>query len=141
MKLSNSQTNHTTTEQELFSIVDTLKELRDIQLIQRIKVFTYRKNIVHAWELKTSQRVVRWRLFLEEYGPENEGIKWPENTVAAVVSRFPIQHYHSCLYMIICIHRDVWAIFSTRFVTLLYCVATILGLTINKYMLMVKTLY
>ena len=90
-KLSNAQRNYTTTEQELLSIVETLKEFRNILLGQRIKVFTDHKNLVHESELKTSQRVMRWRLLLEEYGPEIEYIKGPKNVVADALSRLPKQ--------------------------------------------------
>ena len=82
---------YTTTEQELLSIVETLKEFRNILLGQRIKVFTDHKNLVHESELKTSQRVMRWRLLLEEYGPEIEYIKGPKNVVADALSRPPKQ--------------------------------------------------
>ena len=58
---------------------------------QRIKVFTDHKNLVHESELKTSQRVMRWRLLLEEYGPEIEYIKGPKNVVADALSRLPKQ--------------------------------------------------
>ena len=63
------------------TIVETLKEFRSILLGKRIKVFTDHKNLVHESELKTSQRVMRWRLLLEEYGPEIEYIKGPKNAV------------------------------------------------------------
>ena len=90
-KLSSAQRNYTTTEQELLSIVETLKEFRNILLGQRIKVFTDHKNLVHESELKTSQRVMRWRLLLEEYGPEIVYIKGPKNVVADALSRLPKQ--------------------------------------------------
>ena len=48
-------------------------------------------NLVYESELKTSQRVMRWRLLLEEYGPEIEYIKGPKNVVADALSRLPKQ--------------------------------------------------
>ena len=91
-KLSSAQRKYTATEQELFSIVKTLKEFRNILLGRKIKVFTDYKNLVHESELKTSQRVMRWRLLLEEYGPEIAYIKGPKNNVVAdALSRLPKQ--------------------------------------------------
>ena len=90
-KLSGAQRNYTTTEQELLSIVETVKDFRNILLGQRIKVFTDYKNLVHESELKMSQRVMRWGLLLEENGPEIEYIKGPKNVVADALSRLPKQ--------------------------------------------------
>ena len=90
-KLNSAQRNYTTTEQELLSIVETLKEFRNILLGQKIKVFTDHKNLVHESEMKTSQRVMRWRLLLEEYGPEIVYIKGKANVVADALSRLPKQ--------------------------------------------------
>ena len=39
-KLNSAQVNYTTTEREVLSIVKTLKEIRNILLGQRIKVYT-----------------------------------------------------------------------------------------------------
>ena len=71
--------------------IKKIKEFRNILLGQRIKVFTDHKNLVHESELKTSQRVMRWRLLLEGYGPEIEYIKGPKNVVADALSRLPKQ--------------------------------------------------
>ena len=60
---------------------------------QRIKVFIDHKNLVHELKLKTSQRVMRWRLLLEKYGPEIEYIKDPKNVVADALSRLPKQSF------------------------------------------------
>ena len=90
-KLSSAQRNYTTTEQELLSIVETLKELRNILLGQKFTVFTDHKNLVHKSELKSSQRVMRWRLLLEEYGPKIVYIKGHKNVVADALSRLPKQ--------------------------------------------------
>ena len=54
---------------------------------QHIKVFTDHKNLTHKALELTSDRVYRWRLLLEEYGPENVYIKGVDNTVAGDLSR------------------------------------------------------
>ena len=66
-KLRNAYRNYVTTEQELLSTADILKEFRNILLRQSIKFFKDNKNPVHESELKTSQRLMRWKLLLEEY--------------------------------------------------------------------------
>ena len=90
-KLSSAQRKYTTTEQELLSIVETLREFRNILSGQIIKVHRDHKNLVHESELKTSQIVMRWRLLLEEFGPERVYSKGPKNVVADALSRLPKQ--------------------------------------------------
>ena len=53
------------TERELLSIVETLKELRNILLGQQIKVYTDHKNF--TYKSHNTERVMRWRLILEEF--------------------------------------------------------------------------
>jgi hypothetical protein len=48
IKLSSSQTHYTTGEQELLSIVDTLKEFRNILLFQQVIVHTDHFNILYG---------------------------------------------------------------------------------------------
>ncbi|MFM8622685.1 MAG: RNase H-like domain-containing protein, partial [Holophagaceae bacterium] len=86
-KLNDAQTRYTTTERELLSIVETLKEFRNILLGQQIVVFTDHRNLIYN-DLQTD-RVLRWRLLLEEYGVEIKYIKGVTNVVADVLSRYP----------------------------------------------------
>ena len=81
----------TTTEKELLSIVETLKEFRNILLGQKIKIYTDHKSFVHESEIKTSQHVMCRRLLLEKYGPEIVYIKGKPNIVADALSRLPRQ--------------------------------------------------
>ena len=52
---------------------------------------TDHKNLVHESELKTSQRVMSWRLLLKKFGLEIVYIKGPKNVVADALSRLPKQ--------------------------------------------------
>ncbi len=87
-KLNPAQTRYTTTERELLSIVETLKEYRTILLGHEIEVFTDHKNLVHKHF--NTERVMRWRLLLEEFGPKLTHIKGPNNVVADALSRMEI---------------------------------------------------
>jgi len=66
-KLNPAQTRYTTTERKLLSIVETLKEYRNMLLGQQIEVFTDHKNLVYKHF--NTERVMRCRLLLEEFGP------------------------------------------------------------------------
>src|SRR5687767_6344003 len=64
-KLNPAQTRYTTTERELLSVVEVFKEFRSILLGQQIHVHTGHENL--AYKKFNSDRVMRWRLYLEEY--------------------------------------------------------------------------
>jgi hypothetical protein len=83
-KLKPEQTRYTTTERELLSIVETLKEFRNMLLGQKIVVHTDHKNL--TCKNFNTERVLRWRLILEEYGPELRYIKGEHNIVADALS-------------------------------------------------------
>ena len=71
--MNNAQQNYTTTEKELLSIVETLKEFRNILLGHQITVYTDHKNL--TYKNFNIERVMRWRLILEEFGHELKYIK------------------------------------------------------------------
>ena len=88
-KLQPAQTRYTVTELELLSIVETLKEFRNILLGQRIKVHTDHENL--TYKTFNSDRVMRWRLYIEEYSPDLQYIKGTHNIVADALSRLDIE--------------------------------------------------
>ena len=84
-KLTPAQTRYTTTERELLAIVETLKEFRNILLGQQIKIYTDHQNL--TYKQFNTERVMRWRLILEEYSPELIYIQDKKNIVADTLSR------------------------------------------------------
>ena len=98
-KLNPAQTRYTTTERELLAIVETLKEFRNILLGQRVRVYTDHKNL--TYKQFNTERVMRWRLVLEEYGPELHYVKGENNIVADALSRLdldPTKTLHESQY-------------------------------------------
>ena len=91
--LNSAQKRYTTTERELLSIVETLKEYRNILLGQRLKVYTDHKNLTYSQF--NSNRVHRWRLFLEEFGVNLRYIKGKANVAADALSRLAIDEAQS----------------------------------------------
>ena len=81
------------TERELLAIVETLKEFRNILLGQRIVVHTDHKNL--TCKNFNTDRVMRWRLILEEYGPELRYIQGEQNIVADAISRIEMENQSS----------------------------------------------
>ena len=71
--MNSAQQNYTTTEKELLSIVATLKEFHNILFGHQITVYTDHKNL--TYNFFNTERVMRWRLILEEFGPELKYIK------------------------------------------------------------------
>jgi hypothetical protein len=67
-KLNGAQTWYTTTERELLSIIETLKEFSTILLGMKIVVHTNHKNL--TYNNFNTKRVMHWQLILEEFGPE-----------------------------------------------------------------------
>jgi RNase H-like domain found in reverse transcriptase len=87
-KFNPAQCKYTTREQELLSIVETVKQYQNILLGYDIKVFTDHKSLLYSKQ--SSGRLMRWRLLLEEYKIEWQHIKGEHNIVADALSRLPI---------------------------------------------------
>ena len=83
--MNSAQQNYTTTEKELLSMVATLKDFRNILLGHQITVYTDHKNL--TYKKFNTERVMRWRLILEEFGLELKYIKGENNVVAGALSR------------------------------------------------------
>jgi hypothetical protein len=88
-RLSKAQRNYTTTEKELLSIVECLKQFRGILFGYKINVFSDHKNLDYAATVSESQRVMRWRLILGEFGPNIQHIAGINNVVADMLSHVP----------------------------------------------------
>ena len=84
-KLNHAQTRYTMTERELLSIVETLKEFQNILLGQQIRIFTDHQNLTYKGF--NTERVMRWRLLIEEFAPEFTHILGKHNVVADSLSR------------------------------------------------------
>ena len=84
-KMDKAQQRYTTGEQELLSIVETLKEFRNILFGQKIIVHTDHKNIIYG--NLSNDRIIRWRLLLEEFSPAYVHVAGKDNVVADALSR------------------------------------------------------
>ena len=85
--LNSAQKNYTVTDKETLSIVELLKEFRDILYGHKIRVYTDHKNITQP--NISSQRIMRWRTVMEEYGIEIIYLKGTHNVAADALSRLP----------------------------------------------------
>ena len=84
-KLNSAQKNYSTGEQELLSIVETLKEFKDILYGHSIIVHTDHKNLLY--QNLATQRLVRWRMLIEEYDTTFIHVAGIDNLVADALSR------------------------------------------------------
>jgi hypothetical protein len=74
-KLSEAQQTYSVAKTEHLAIVEALKEYRGMLWGQKIKVYTDHQNLMRDALGLNSDRLYRWRLLLEEYGPKIVYIK------------------------------------------------------------------
>ena len=86
-KLNSAQQRYTVGERKLLSVVETLKMFRNILLGQPLNVYTDHLNL--TYKTCTTDRVLRWRLLLEEYNSTFYFISGECNIVADALSRLP----------------------------------------------------
>ena len=87
-KLSNTQVNYTVGEKELLGIVEGLKAFAGVIHGQVLTVHTDHLNLLY--NKLPSQRMMRWRLLLEEYHPKVVHIKGIDNDAADALSRLDL---------------------------------------------------
>ena len=87
-KLHLAQVYYTATGRELLSIVETLKELRNILLWQQIKVHTDHTNL--TYKTFGTEQVMQWIFILKEYGHELIYIQGSKNVTPGALSRLDI---------------------------------------------------
>ena len=88
-RLSKPQSNYTKTSKEPFLIVECINKLYGILFGYGINLFSYHNNLVYAATLSESQRVMRWRLILKEFGPNIQNISGVDNIIDDTLSIFP----------------------------------------------------
>ena len=76
-------------EKELLSIVETLKAFCSALFGAIIHVYTDHCNLTHKLSQFLTQRVLRWRLLLAEFGPTSHCKPGPQNVVADALSHVP----------------------------------------------------
>jgi len=84
-KLSPAQRNYTVSERELLGIVEGLKAFEGILRGQQLIVYTDHLNLLY--NNMPTQRMVRWRLLLEEFNPIVKHVAGEKNDAADALSR------------------------------------------------------
>ena len=86
-KLTAAQRNYSVGEREMLSIVETLREFRNILLGNEIEVFSDHENLTRPTTAHASRRIIRWRWLCEEFGPKLKFIPGLKNAAADALSR------------------------------------------------------
>ena len=90
-KLTDTQRNYTTTEKELLAIVYCLKEYCKILQGGVVRVYTDHKNL--TFNTLSVQRVLRWRIFMDEFDLSLHYIQGKKNVLADCFLRLSIMEH------------------------------------------------
>jgi hypothetical protein len=77
-------------ERELLAIVETLQEFCNIFLGQQILVVTDHQNL--TYKRFNTERVMRWHLIIEEYGPEFYYVKGSKKLLLMLLAASTSHH-------------------------------------------------
>jgi len=94
-KMNPAQQRYTVTEQELLSIVETLRTYRTMLFGYPLIIFTDYKNLIFA--KFSSDRVICWHLYAEEFAPEFRYLPGAQNVVADALSLLKMEKQDSTL--------------------------------------------
>jgi hypothetical protein len=88
-KLNSAQMNYTVGEKELLGIVEGLKALDRVVRGMNVTVHTDHLNLLY--QNMPSQRMVQWRLMLEEFNPTIKHVAGKDNDAADALSRLEMK--------------------------------------------------
>jgi hypothetical protein len=86
-RLTSAQLNYSTMEKGLLAVVYCFKEFHDLFLGAKCTVYTDHRNL--TFKTLNAQRVLRWRLFLDQYDVTFKYVPGPDNVLADCFSRVP----------------------------------------------------